>query len=351
MFDNQHDLGKTVHGDKPRVIRILHKAYSRWATFVVGHAWWLICICLLASALGAYKMVTTKRENSIRGYTPYGARALHEFDVRDQEKNNLLTEESLKEAVQIDNFIQNNLTIFNHVSGRKESFNQICRKFCTINEPVRQFYNGYKHQMDRLAQGDSLNYRIKLDYPIAEIFGRSVSLQPNFLEEDQVASLLAGNNSSTQNETAAISAKLITNMDRVEMIVLLYRAERIGGWSDAEIRDYEMSVSNYFKKDHVGKHIRVMTISSTYVSRELDRAAKTLMPFVGLGLLVMICCSVVTCTLAALFTGQFSFYRLPLTIIACLCPFMASGTPWAFYFYSVFGTVPSWEYPLFWCLP
>lgn len=32
------------------------------------------------------------------------------------------------------------------------------------------------------------------------------------------------------------------------MIVLLYRAERISGWTDEKINDYEMAVSNYFKK-------------------------------------------------------------------------------------------------------
>lgn len=38
----------------------------------------------------------------------------------------------------------------------------------------------------------------------------------------------------------------ISNMETVEMIVLLYRAERIGGWNDQDIIDYEMNISKYF---------------------------------------------------------------------------------------------------------
>lgn len=37
-------------------------------------------------------------------------------------------------------------------------------------------------------------------------------------------------------------------MASVEMMVLLYRAERIGGWSDLDINNYEMSISKYFEK-------------------------------------------------------------------------------------------------------
>lgn len=37
-------------------------------------------------------------------------------------------------------------------------------------------------------------------------------------------------------------------MKSVEMIALIYRAERTQKWTDEEIKDYEMSISRYFEK-------------------------------------------------------------------------------------------------------
>jgi hypothetical protein len=66
---------------------------------------------------------------------------------------------------------------------------------------------------------------------------------------------------------------------------------------------------------------------------------------IGIGLAIMILCSMLTTSLSAFFMRQFSIYKvgtktqgsshsfaltlpvqLPVALFACLCPFMASGT-------------------------
>ncbi|KAI1700968.1 patched family domain-containing protein [Ditylenchus destructor] len=308
--------------------RRVQRFYRWWAHFVSRNAWGLIVFCVVITIICGAKMVTTKRKNNIRGYTPYGSRALHEFDV--------------------DDFIQNNFTIFNHVSKEQESFNQICRRFCTINEPVRLFHIGLQQQTEQFEKGEPLNRRIVLDYPTMKMFGQEVSLQPNFFGI-HFWNDTAEDNGKSSNETALAKPSLmrsVSNMARAEMLVLLYRAERIGGWSDDEIMNYEMNVSNYFKNEYVGKHLRVMTISTSYVNKEVERAGKLLMPFVGVGFLVMSAFSLLTCTLAALYMKQVSVYRMPLTILGCICPFMASCTALGLLFFaglrnsSILGVVP-----------
>lgn len=37
-------------------------------------------------------------------------------------------------------------------------------------------------------------------------------------------------------------------MKSVEIVALIYRAERTQKWTDEEIKDYEMSISRYFER-------------------------------------------------------------------------------------------------------
>ncbi|CAK5059630.1 unnamed protein product [Meloidogyne enterolobii] len=135
-------------------------------------------------------------------------------------------------------------------------------------------------------------------------------------------------------------------MEKVEMIVLLYRAERIGGWTNEDISNYEMSVSNYFKNNFTGKYIRVLSISTSYAQVEFDRSGKILITFVSVGLIIMCLASLLSNSLSATFMRQFSFYKFPVALFACLCPLMASGTALGLLFFagvrnaSILGLTP-----------
>ncbi|KAH7726602.1 CRE-PTR-23 protein [Aphelenchoides avenae] len=284
--------------------------------------------------------------NNIKGYAPYGSRSLNEFAVREEffdqngvgirvfvlviPKNgtNMLTEENLKEAVEVDEIVQNNLTIYNHVTKRDEPFSQVCRRFCKINQPVHMFYQGFKHQKSRLRRGEKLNDKINLSYPISTLYDRQMNIQPNFF------GIHFRNETVNKTDDNDALARKITSMNSVEMVVLLYRAERHGGWTDLEIKNYEMSISKYFKNEYKSKNLHVMTISTSYVESEVDRAGKTIMPYVGVGLTVMMVCSVVTVALSALYMQQFTLYKIPLAAFGCVCPFMASGTALGLLFFA-----------------
>uniref|UniRef100_A0A915M2B4 SSD domain-containing protein n=1 Tax=Meloidogyne javanica TaxID=6303 RepID=A0A915M2B4_MELJA len=273
-------------------------------------------------------MVKTKRVNDLRGYTPYGARALHEFDVRDEffgqsgigirffililpkaENGTMLDEKVLDEAVEVDNIIQKNLTIYNRITNKEESYNQVCRRFCTINDPVSLFAIGWKEQQENLRNGEPLNEKTRLDYPFSKVMDMNLSF----------FGVEFGN------------SRNYTNMEKVEMIVLLYRAERIGGWTNEDISNYEMSVSNYFKN---------------YAQVEFDRSGKILITFVSVGLIIMCLASLLSNSLSATFMRQFSFYKFPVALFACLCPLMASGTALGLLFFagvrnaSILGLTP-----------
>lgn len=321
--------------------------YRIWAKFVIAHPIKIIIFCLLLTIICSIKMIKTKRVNDLRGYTPYGARALHEFDVRDEffgqsgigirffililpkeENATMLDEKLLDEAVEVDNIIQKNLTIYNRITNKDESYNQVCRRFCTINDPVSLFTIGWKEQQERLRNNESLNENTRLDYPFSKVMGMNVNIQLSFFGVE------FGN------------SRNYTNMEKAGMIVLLYRAERIGGWTNEDISNYEMNVSNYFKNNYTGKYIRVLSISTSYAQVEFDRSGKILVTFVSVGLIIMCLCSLLSNSLSATFMRQFSFYKFPVALFACLCPLMASGTALGLLFFagvrnaSILGLTP-----------
>ncbi|CAK5076535.1 unnamed protein product [Meloidogyne enterolobii] len=321
--------------------------YRIWAKFVIAHPIKIIIFCFLLTIICSIKMIKTKRVNELRGYTPYGARALHEFDVRDEffgqsgigirffililpkeENGTMLDEKVLDEAVEVDNIIQKNLTIYNRITNKEESYNQVCRRFCTINDPVSLFAIGWKEQQENLRNGEPLNEKTRLNYPFSKVMDMNVNLQLSFFGVE------FGN------------SRNYTNMEKVEMIVLLYRAERIGGWTNEDISNYEMSVSNYFKNNFTGKYIRVLSISTSYAQVEFDRSGKILITFVSVGLIIMCLASLLSNSLSATFMRQFSFYKFPVALFACLCPLMASGTALGLLFFagvrnaSILGLTP-----------
>ncbi|KAK6050996.1 hypothetical protein COOONC_11499 [Cooperia oncophora] len=106
----------------------------------------------------------------------------------------MIRPEYMREAVKILNHAMNNVTMYNRLTGLNESFNHFCDSFCQLNEPIRQFYNGYVILSEPGAEPTS---RIKLTYPISSVFGRKFSLQPNFFgvelyEDDDATRLLGG---------------------------------------------------------------------------------------------------------------------------------------------------------------
>ncbi|KAI1728642.1 patched family domain-containing protein [Ditylenchus destructor] len=330
-------------GSQTRLIRAVHCVYRRWAYFIVDHAWTVIFICSLISLICTIKVALTPNENDITGYTPYGARSRDELAIRDQffgnghsgpsfgafllvmprkPGANLLDVDLMDEIVQVDDIVRNNITMLNHVTNLKESFAQFCRDFCDINQPVRSFNSALQYQTERVRNGEELHDRIELNYPVTTIYGRRLNIQPNFYDI------------TFDNSSSHVLSRKTSNMGRVGMVALIYKAERVGGWSDEEIQAYEMSISNYFEKVYKNDKLRVMSISNTYVTMEVVRAGMSMIPFLAVGFIIMAVCSSCTVLLSAAYMQQISIHKISLALMACVCPFMACGTALGLLFFG-----------------
>ena len=72
QIDSSNSSLKNPQNWSDRIHSIVVHCYRRWAHFVVAHPYKIIIFCFLLTGICTFKMAKTKKENNIRGYTPYG---------------------------------------------------------------------------------------------------------------------------------------------------------------------------------------------------------------------------------------------------------------------------------------
>ncbi|KAI6222228.1 Sterol-sensing domain and Patched family-containing protein [Aphelenchoides besseyi] len=352
MAMNQQGGGDTG----PRFVKFVIRQYKRWGYFLADHDWTAIIICCILSLLGLIQVLRTPQQNDITGYTPYGARALDEYAnyqdffsakglgvavyifVMAKDGGTMLREPYLKETVDLLDDAMVNVTLKN-LKGEEKSFDQFCRSFCQVNEPVRQFYNGFHVQNDLAKRHQKLNGRMILRYPITNLFGRSITLQQNFFglefydnsDRDHTEELLKKNGGlGDDNDTVALThdqlKSHVSNMKSVKMIVMQLRAEHDPTWSNDEVKKYEMAIVKKVEQNYKSDRLRTYVLSQTYVEDEMVRAGISLVPYLTVGFFIMLCCAVLSVLARSIYMHQHSIPKLVLAVAACLLPFMSCAT-------------------------
>ncbi|KAE9553538.1 hypothetical protein FO519_003231 [Halicephalobus sp. NKZ332] len=274
----------------------------------------VIVFCVALTVIGGIKVRNTPKKSDLTGYTPEGARSRYEYQVYEEffdhsgqgiqilmmvmakDNGTMLRDEYLKETVQTIDFVSRNFSIYNSKKGKNETFDEFCYGFCLYNEPVRQFYNGWKIQ--NLAPLS----RISLDYPVTTMFGRKFSLQPNFFGIEKYSE-------KELEEIVEKNGAEITNLKSVKMIVLQFRAERDATWSDEQVKEYE-------------------------ITKEIQRGGLKLQPFLIIGFIIMMIFTTVTTLISAAFVGQATWYKVINAVFACVVPFMSCGASFGILFFA-----------------
>lgn len=101
-------------------------------------------------------------------------------------------------------------------------------------------------QRNLSKNGGQLIDRVDLQYPVSTLYDRKINIQPSFF-----GLTLAENN--TNGLTNMESAKVgLFSRDGLyllfKMLAIHFRAERKPSWTTPQIKDFEMSVTNYFEK-------------------------------------------------------------------------------------------------------
>uniref|UniRef100_A0AC34F554 SSD domain-containing protein n=1 Tax=Panagrolaimus sp. ES5 TaxID=591445 RepID=A0AC34F554_9BILA len=273
------------------------------------------------------KLAFTPQRDDIYGYSPYGARARTEL----QRYEEFFGHTGQDMAIGIFALAKDGGTMLrsNHL---KEMID-----------------HGFEIQSTLAENNQPLTPRMNLRYPISKMFGREFSLQNNFfgidLDNDTVNSSNVVSNSTMLSKNNR-AKKHVTNMNYVKMVVLTFRAEHQIGWEDADVKNFEMKVVEFFKKDYHSKNLDIYVLSRTYVEEEVKRAGQSLIPYVAVGFVIMLFCSVLGVVCRAYYLKQHSRSKILLALASCILPLLACGTALAlmttlgFRFSSILCVIP-----------
>uniref|UniRef100_A0A1I7XPR2 SSD domain-containing protein n=1 Tax=Heterorhabditis bacteriophora TaxID=37862 RepID=A0A1I7XPR2_HETBA len=327
----------------PKFVLWIIGIFKKWGFIIADHAWLAIGICLIVSSLATIKILLTPecmsnilQHNDITGYTPYGARAKDEYQqyqnffasqglpvaaylfVIAKDNGSMLRPEYMEEAVQVLNYAMNNVTILDRISGKNESYNQFCSSFCQVNEPIRQFYNGYQILSE---PGTEPTSRLRLNYPISSIFGRTFSLQPNFFG---VALFDDTNDIDVANLLSAGDDGSIKLFNKSSFIYSFNHFKNL--------LNFMLSFNSFMK--YQSSKIKVFAYSQSYVEEEMVRGGIIMLPYLIVGFGIMCVCSVISVMTRALYMHQENCYKIALAIMACLTPLLACSTALSLMFLS-----------------
>ncbi|EFO26055.2 hypothetical protein LOAG_02430 [Loa loa] len=351
--------------EEPKFVKFIIKIYNKWGFWITRFAWPAMIICLLISAIALIKIFYTPQRNDLEGYSPFEARSRIEYNrylnffsrnglaistylyITAKDGNSMLRPNHLNDTIEVLHLASNNITLYDPITRQNQSFNQFCKEFCRINEPVLQFYNAYMVQKWNLDSGDPPNPYLRLKYPISTLFGREINIQPYFFgvelynetetkeeidEETESLRQLFGNDTNIElliglNETYPP----ITNMKSVKMISLQLRALENPQWSKDEMKQWEMNVVHFFE-NYQSEYLTVYVISTTYIEEEMVRAGISLLPYLTAGFIIMCTCSVITVMVRAAYMHQNNIFKVFLAVMACATPLLACSTALAILF-------------------
>ncbi|CAJ0581554.1 unnamed protein product, partial [Mesorhabditis spiculigera] len=309
---------------------------------ICNRPWTYILVSSLI-ALGLSLVIPFREmENNISDFTPYGARSRQELKVyesffsdrgepkvvyafiRPKNGDNLLSVAALNETVQVLDKI--NAEIRLDTPNGPKAFQDFCRGFCLVNEPVRNFAKGLF--LNNGSTGGSPH--VDLGYPVTTVLGRKLYMDPNFFGVKIAVPGEKKNSEQLMSVAEAVQVineedQLPNNLRQLSLIVLHFRAE-IGKEIDPEaLKRYERAIVEYSHSTEYSA-ISVKVLTDNFITSEIVRAGLSLLPFLGVGFTIMVIFTSITFFFSARALNQWHIYKIPLAVIACVMPFMACGS-------------------------
>ncbi|GMR50487.1 hypothetical protein PMAYCL1PPCAC_20682 [Pristionchus mayeri] len=310
----------------PLVPRYLEKILYRIGLFVADHHYAVLVVTLIITAVTSVKVAFTPQEDDIKtGYTPFGARSLHEMDVYNdffahkgdpiaafllisaKDGGSLHRPEYFDEVIRALDFISGNVT---HL-GR--TFYDLCTDWCLVNEPIRQYANGLNS--NKIADSDSSLVRMNLSFPIMEVLGAELDMSANFF--------------GVKNDANG-------SINFLRVIVAHFRADVPEGWTADDVKAYERNVSTKLHSEFDSQLIDAYGLSLTYTADEIVRTGMTIFPYIAIGFIIMCGWSITTLIISSIYLRQSFKRRISMAILGCVVPLLATSSSLGLLFWMGF---------------
>uniref|UniRef100_A0A7I4KHE9 SSD domain-containing protein n=1 Tax=Brugia malayi TaxID=6279 RepID=A0A7I4KHE9_BRUMA len=326
------DTTVTTYHRPTKFIHFLNCFLERIAYISADYPRTVITVTVLLTILTSSKLLFVKPKDNLQsGYTPPNARAFNELEVfrkfndgKDpvvviiivtaKDGGSVTRLSHLNEILNIVDYVGTHFPVKNY------TYYQMCRNFCDVNEPVRQFRNGLllntaKH-FDKNSSRSNTNSNnghdlIELSFPIMQLFGRDLDLSPYFFGVEYTA-----------DGVDRISG---TNIKHVKLVALHFRTQRPNEWTSDDTFHWERLVGHYFENEYNNSLIRPIAFSLAYTQDEIIRAGLALMPYILLGFIMMCIFAVGTVSISSTYTRQFSKIKILYALVGCITPLMATS--------------------------
>ncbi|MCP9265642.1 Patched domain-containing protein 3 [Dirofilaria immitis] len=337
-------MGGNISSTSFRPIKFTYflNCFLEWTAHIVAdYPRRVISVIALFTVLASLKLLFVKpRDNLQSGYTPPNARAFSELGVfrkfndgKDpvvviiivmaKDGGSVAQVPHLNEILNVADYVGTHFPVKNY------TYYRMCRNFCDINEPIRQFRNGLllntaKHldsnvsrnidsRNDSNESGNDNDDLIKLSFPIMQVFGRDLDLSPYFFGVEKY-------------ESDSIDRISGTNIKYVKLVALHFRTQRPSEWDSDDTFHWERLVGNYFKNEYNNSLIRPIAFSLAYTQDEIVRAGLALIPYILVGFVIMCIFAIGTVSISSAYTKQFSKIKIAYSFIGCITPLMATST-------------------------
>uniref|UniRef100_A0AAF5PHE8 SSD domain-containing protein n=2 Tax=Wuchereria bancrofti TaxID=6293 RepID=A0AAF5PHE8_WUCBA len=328
-----HDVTTiTTHHRPTKFIHFLNCFLERIAYISADYPRTVITVVVLLTILTSSKLLFVKPKDNLQsGYTPPNARAFSELEVfrkfndgKDpvvviiivtaKDGGSVTRLSHLNEILNIVDYVGTHFPVKNY------TYYQMCRNFCDVNEPVRQFRNGLllntaKHFDKNTSRSNTSSNigrdLIELSFPIMQLFGRDLDLSPYFFGVEYTA-----------DGVDRISG---TNIKHAKLVALHFRTQRPNEWTSDDTFHWERLVGHYFENEYNNSLIRPIAFSLAYTQDEIIRAGLALMPYILLGFIMMCIFAVGTVSISSTYTRQFSKIKILYALVGCITPLMATS--------------------------
>ncbi|KAI6206014.1 SSD domain-containing protein [Aphelenchoides besseyi] len=286
-----------IHQRKRRQPRCNCNFFAFYGRLVGQYPW----TCLLFTFLFLWPVIgvfwMNVKDNIRDGYTPKNAPSRHEVEVLREFYNT--TGEPLMTAVILtpkDNgsilrlpHLQEAADMARHLLHTFEVrleddvpfyYYELCEPYCNINKPLELFNQGLTSEWNTVSQGYPPNHATQLTYPVASINGYKIPLQRLFYGVKR-------KEMNTTDLSVIDPSVRLTNMESVDIIMLLFRGDIDSELAERRLTAWEMAVWRYVYEQYNSTLLNVEAIGLKILDQEMIKDGKRMTPFFAAGFTIV----------------------------------------------------------------
>ncbi|CAJ0953427.1 unnamed protein product, partial [Mesorhabditis belari] len=298
---------------------------------VGAYPWAYITVATILSlnSCGMYKMVLKDRIRD--GYTPINAPSRYETDaIREfwnssgdpmmaillfiaKDGGSMHRKEHLDETERLYNYLNNNFSVTH--AGKRWRFFEMCEPYCNINKVFEMFKEAFDKQYSRVTDGQNASQTTDLLFPVADINGYEVHLERSFFgvkSRPQSGGKVAGKGIET----------VITNMDHVQVILMLMRGDKSTRVQEELLAKWEVAAYDFALSDN-SSLVEVQVVGTEILDNEMIRDGRRMTPFFAAGFGFMISFVSICVFFSAVYYDELDVGKILCAIGATLCPILA----------------------------